>query len=272
MDRNILARNNVRIVGQGSEPMLLAHGFGCDQTMWRFVAPAFEATHKVVLFDFVGCGKSDARAYNARRYASLDGYARDVIEVCRAAELNDKVIFVGHSVSSIIGVLAAKMQPDLFKQLILIGPSPRYINDPPDYRGGFERAEIEGLLDLMEKNYLGWASFLAPVVMKNAERPELKDELQQSFCAMDPKIARRFAEVTFMSDNRADLADVRVPALVMQCSDDAIAPEAVGEFTKERLPHSSLRLLEATGHCPHLSHPAETISVIKEYLASATAG
>ncbi len=238
--------------------------------MWRFVAPAFEDNYKVVLFDYVGCGGSDARAYDPKRYGSLDGYARDIVEICDAAELRD-VILVGHSVSAIIGVLAAKMRPGLFSQMIMIGPSPRYINEPPQYVGGFDRPEIEGLLDLMDKNFLGWASFLAPVVMQNQDRPELQGELEKSFCAMDPKIARRFAEVTFLSDNREDLKDFSIPSLIMQCSDDAIAPAAVGAYVRDRLPQSTLRMLRATGHCPHMSHPEETIEVMKEHLAALAA-
>ncbi len=256
----------MHISGQGIQPMLLAHGFGCDQTMWRFVAPAFEESYKVVLFDYVGCGRSDAHAYNAKRYGRLEGYALDIIEICDAADLRD-VVFVGHSVSAIIGVLAAKLRPELFSNMIMIGPSPRYINEPPDYFGGFDRSEIEGLLDLMDKNYLGWASFLAPVVMQNPDRPELQGELERSFCAMDPKIARRFAEVTFLSDNRTDLRDLQIRSLIMQCSDDAIAPAKVGQFVHEHLPQSTMRLLAATGHCPHMSHPLETIQVMKEHLA-----
>jgi sigma-B regulation protein RsbQ len=251
--------------------MLLGHGFGCDQTMWRFVTSAFEDNYKVVSFDYVGCGRSDVSAYNPKRYGTLDGYALDVVEVCEAADLQD-VIFVGHSVSAIIGVLAAKLRPGLFRQFIMIGPSPRYINDPPDYVGGFERTEIEGLLALMDKNYLGWANFLAPVVMQNADRPELQGELKRSFCAMDPKIARQFAEVTFFSDNRSDLEQVRVPSLVMQCAEDAIAPRMVGEYVHDHLPQSTIHLLNATGHCPHMSHPAETIQIMKDHLAKISAG
>lgn len=266
MNQDILRRNNVKISGQGAQPILFAHGFGCDQTMWRFVAPAFENSHKVVLFDYVGCGKSETRAYNNVRYGSLNGYVRDLLEVCNGAELRN-VIFVGHSVSAIIGILAAKQRPDLFERLILIGPSPRYINDLPEYQGGFERAEIEGLLDLMDKNFLGWAHFLAPLIMKNPDRPELGKELEGSFCAMDPAIARRFAEVTFFADNRADLANVDVPVLILQCSEDAIASERVGQYVRDHLPQSTFHLLRATGHCPHMSHPTETIAAIRDYLA-----
>ncbi len=268
MTRDILIRNNVKVFGRGTQPMLFAHGFGCDQNMWRFVTPAFEDDYRIVLFDYVGSGKSDLRAYSPERYSSLDGYAQDVLEICAALDLRD-VIFVGHSVSGVVGMLASIREPGRFSRLILVGPSPRYINDPPDYVGGFERADITGLLDVMEKNYIGWANFLAPVVMKNGERPELAGELEESFCSTDPTIARRFAEATFFSDNREDLAKVPVPSLIMQCSEDAIAPLEVGDYLSRHLPASTLRVLKATGHCPHMSHPEETIEVIKNYLAAA---
>lgn len=265
MTQNILVRNNVRVFGKGTQPMLFAHGFGCDQNMWRFITPAFEDDYRIVLFDYVGSGKSDLRTFSPERYGSLDGYAQDVLDVCAALELKD-MLYVGHSVSSVIGMLASIREPDRFERLILIGPSPCYINDPPGYVGGFERADIEGLLDVMEKNYIGWASFLAPVVMKNEGQPELTRELEESFCSTDPKIARRFAETTFFSDNRADLPQVPVPSLIMQCSEDAIAPLEVGDYLQKHLPHSTLRVMKATGHCPHMSHPEETIQLIKEYL------
>lgn len=267
MTQNILTRNNVKVFGKGTQPMLFAHGFGCDQNMWRFVTPAFEENYQIILFDYVGSGKSDLRAYSAERYANLDGYAQDVLDICSALELGD-VIFVGHSVSSVIGMLASIREPQRFERLIMIGPSPCYINDPAGYVGGFERADITGLLDVMEKNYIGWANFLAPVVMKNQERPELTRELEESFCSTDPKIARRFAEATFFSDNRTDLPKVTIPSLVMQCSEDAIAPLDVGDYLQSHLPGSTLRVMEATGHCPHMSHPDETIRIIKEYLSA----
>ena len=250
--------------GRGTEPMLFAHGFGCDQTMWRFVTPAFENDYRVVLFDYVGSGKSDWSAYDPQRYGTLDGYARDILEICQDMDLRD-VIFVGHSVSSMVGVLAANQEPDRFSHLILIGPSPRYINDS-DYVGGFERRDIEGLLDTMDRNYLGWASFLTPVIMKNPDRPELTKELEASFCSTDPEIARRFAEATFYADNRADLSKVRVPSLVLQCSEDAIAPREVGEYMHRHLIGSTFRMMEATGHCPHMSHPEVTVRLMKDYL------
>jgi sigma-B regulation protein RsbQ len=265
VDETIIRRNNVRTSGRGTQPMLFAHGFGCDQNMWRFVAPAFEEDYRVILFDYVGAGKSDIGAYDPARYASLDGYADDVLDICHALDLRDTV-FVGHSVSSMVGVLAANREPERFSRLVLVGPSPRYLNEPPDYVGGFERADLEGLLETMEKNYIGWANFLAPAIMKNPDRPELSEELEASFCSTDPVIARRFAEATFFADNRGDLAAVAVPSLVMQCSEDMIAPPEVGEYLSRTLPGSTLRVLRATGHCPHMSHPAETIAVIREYL------
>jgi sigma-B regulation protein RsbQ len=264
MHHDVLTRNNVRVSGRGTRSMLFAHGFGCDQTMWRFVTPAFEQDYRIVLFDYVGSGRSDLGAYDAERYATLDGYAADVLDVIHALDLHD-VIFVGHSVSGMVGVLAANREPERFERLVLVGPSPRYVNDPP-YVGGFERADLEGLLETMEKNYIGWANFLAPAIMQNADRPELGRELEASFCSTDPVIARRFAEATFFSDNRADVRDVRVPSLIMQCSDDIIAPAAVGEFLHREMPGSTLRQLRATGHCPHMSHPEETIAAIRDYL------
>ncbi|HEV7763829.1 MAG TPA: alpha/beta hydrolase [Thermoanaerobaculia bacterium] len=263
---NALQRNNVKIRGNGPQTMLFAHGFGCDQNMWRYLTPAFENDYRLVLFDYVGSGGSDVAAYDEKRYSTLDGYAQDVLDVCEALDLRDAV-FVGHSVSCMIGLLAAKREPSRFRELVMVSPSPRYINDS-DYVGGFERADVEGLLELMDKNFIGWANFLAPVVMKNPDRPELGAELEASFCSTDPKIARRFAETTFLGDNRDDLADAPVPSLVLQCAEDAIAPVEVGHYLARHLPDSTLRLLKATGHCPHMSHPEETIAAIREYLDS----
>ena len=270
MKDEILRRNNVNVHGAGEQPMVFAHGFGCDQNMWRFVTPAFEDDYRIVLFDYVGGGGSDVAAYDPDRYGTLDGYAQDILDVVNALDLRD-VILVGHSVSSIIGVLAVNREPDRFERIIMIGPSPRYINDPPDYMGGFERAEIEGLLEMMDKNYIGWANFLAPAIMKNPDRPELGEELTDSFCSTDPVIARRFAEATFFADNREDLARLRTPALILQCADDMIASEQVGEYTHRQLPGSTLHFMKATGHCPHMSHPEETIQAMKEYLQHAHA-
>lgn len=265
MTQDILVRNNVKVFGKGKQAMVFAHGFGCDQNMWRFVTPAFEDDYQIVLFDYVGSGKSDIESYNANRYGDLEGYVQDVLDVYKALDLED-AIFVGHSVSSVIGMLASIREPRRFARLILIGPSPCYINEP-GYVGGFERADITGLLEVMEKNYIGWANYLAPVVMKNPDQPQLAQELEESFCSTDPKIARRFAEVTFFSDSRKDLAKVKTPSLIMQCSEDAIAPLEVGDYLARHLAQSELQVMKATGHCPHLSHPEETIKIIKEYLA-----
>jgi sigma-B regulation protein RsbQ len=264
---DILIRNNVKVFGKGTRPIMFAHGFGCDQNMWRFITQTFEDHYQIILFDYVGSGKSDLRAYSAERYGSLKGYAQDILDICDALNLKD-VIFVGHSVSGVISLLAAIAQPDRFSRLVLIGPSACYVNDPPDYVGGFEREDIAGLLDMMEKNYLGWANSLAPAIVQNAERPELAGELVESFCSTDPGIARRFAEATFLSDNRSDLA----PSLIMQCAEDIIAPVEVGKYMHKHLPGSTLRLMKAMGHCPHLSHPDETIQIIKEYLSETHAG
>ena len=268
MNSDVLARNNVTVLGQGTQPMLFAHGFGCDQNMWRFLVPAFADDYRIVLFDYVGSGRSDLAAYDAERYGSLDGYAQDVLDVCHALDLRD-VILVGHSVSAMVGVLAANREPERFAHLIMVGPSPRYLNEPPDYVGGFEPADIDGLLETMDRNYIGWATGLAPAIMKNPDRPELGAELTESFCSTDPVIARRFASATFLSDNRADLARVRVPTLVLQCSEDIIAPTTVGEYVHEQIPGSALRIMEATGHCPHMSAPEETIALVREYLDAA---
>jgi sigma-B regulation protein RsbQ len=244
--------------------MVFAHGFGCDQNMWRFVAPAFEDRYRVVLFDHVGAGGSDLSAYDEVRYASLQGYADDVLELCEELDLED-VVFVGHSVSGMIGVLAAKSQPARFAKLVLVSPSPRYLDDE-GYVGGFRPADIDELLESLDSNYLGWSSAMAPVIMGNPDRPELGAELTESFCRTDPDIARRFARVTFLSDNRVDLTDVPVPALVLQCSSDAIAPVAVGEYVHRALPESSLVVLRATGHCPNLSAPEETVAAMEAFL------
>ena len=268
MAASVISRNNVKVTGAGTQPMLFAHGFGCDQNMWRFVAPAFADDYRIVLFDYVGAGRSDLAAYDPERYASLDGYAQDVLDICHELDLRD-VVLVGHSVSAIIGILAANREPERFAHLILIGPSPRYVNEHPGYVGGFERADIEGLLETMDRNYIGWANDLAPAIMKNPDRPELGEELAESFCSTDPVVARRFAEATFYSDNRSDLARVRVPSLVLQCSDDIIAPVSVGEYVHRHTPGSTLRIMHAKGHCPHMSAPEETIALMREYLRTA---
>lgn len=248
----------------GGQPMLFAHGFGCDQNMWRLVVPAFEDRYRVVLFDHIGAGRSDLSAYDRRRHSSLDGYADDVLEICAALEL-ERAIFVGHSVSTMIGVVAAIREPERFEKLVLIGPSPCYVDDG-DYVGGFSRDDIDELLESLDSNYLGWSSAMAPLIMGNPDRPEPGEELTNSFCATDPEIARQFARVTFLSDNRLDLPRVRIPTLVLQCSDDPIAPRPVGEYVRDQIPDSRLVQLDATGHCPNLSAPEETVAAIEAFL------
>jgi len=261
----VVERNNVTVRGQvGAQPMMFAHGFGCDQNMWRHVAPAFEDEYRVVLFDHVGAAGSDLTAYDRDRYSSLQGYADDVLEILRELELRD-VVFVGHSVSAMIGVLAAAKEPERFAKLVLVGPSPRYIDDE-DYVGGFTHEDIEGLLESLDSNYLGWSAAMAPVIMGRPDQPEFGEELTNSFCRTDPEIARHFAHVTFMSDNRDDLESVRTPALILQCADDVIAPAVVGEYVHQRLPGSTLVHMEARGHCPNLSAPDETIAAIRTFL------
>ncbi|MGO4920250.1 alpha/beta fold hydrolase [Maribacter spongiicola] len=264
---DILKRNNVKVFGNGTQVIMFAHGFGCDQNMWRFISPAFVDDYKIVQFDYVGCGNSDTSAYNEGKYGSLYGYAQDVLDICDVLNLQN-VIFIGHSVSSMIGVLASLQAPKVFKNLILVSPSSKYIDDT-DYVGGFSEEDLEGLLDVMDNNYTGWAKFLALMVMKNAERPELTEELENSFCAADPAINRNFARVTFFSDNRDDIVRVKLPTLILQCSDDDIAPDTVGEFIHKKISGSTIVRMNATGHCPHMSHPEETIAAIKNFLTKA---
>lgn len=262
---NVAARYNLTIRGRADgTPMIFAHGFGCDQNMWRLVAPHFEDDFRVVLFDHAGAGKSDPAAYDKQRHNTLQGYADDVLRICRELDLR-QVIFVGHSVSAMIGVLAAIAEPDRFAKLVLVGPSPRYLDDT-GYVGGFVEADLTDLLDSLDSNYLGWSTAMAPVIMGNPDRPELGAELTASFCRTDPDIARQFARVTFLSDNRADLAKVGTPALVLQCSNDVIAPVSVGEYVRDALAGSTYVLLDATGHCPNLSAPAETTAAIAAFV------
>lgn len=244
--------------------MVFAHGFGCDQNMWRFVAPAFEESFRTILFDHVGAGGSDVSAYDPLRYASLEGYADDVVDLCRELGVRGGV-YVGHSVSAMIGILASKKAPELFDDLVLVGPSPRYI-DEGDYVGGFSEAQIHELLEFLDSNYMGWSRAMAPAIMGNSDRPELSEELTNSFCRTDPDIAKAFARATFLGDNRSDLADVPARVLVLQCSDDVIAPQCVGEFVHKSLPGSELVVMKATGHCPNLSAPKETIEAIRAFV------
>ncbi len=265
---DVRTRNNVTISGRhDGQPMLFAHGFGCDQHMWRFVAPVFEDRFRIVLFDHVGAGGSDVTAYAPDRYTTIADYARDILEISRELDL-DRMIFVGHSVSAMMGVVAAAHEPARFDKLVLVGPSPRYIDDD-GYVGGFTREDIDGLLESLDSNYLGWSRQMAPVIMGNPDRPDLRDELTNSFCRADPEIQRNFARVTFLGDNRSDRERATIPALVLQCSEDAIAPPSVGAYVADRLPNAELVVMRATGHCPNLSAPQETIDAIEAFLSSA---
>ena len=261
---SVIERNNVHVRGAGERAMIFAHGFGCDQNMWRFVEPAFEDGFKTILFDHVGAGGSDLTAYSKTKYSTLAAYAGDIVEIGRELGLTDAV-FVGHSVSSMMGALAAQQAPGMFGKLVMIGPSPRYINDG-QYIGGFSEPQIEELLQFLESNHLGWSAQMAPAIMGNPDRPELGEELTNSFCRTDPEIAKAFARVTFTSDNRADLSKVNVPTLILQCREDIIASKEVGEFVHRSIPSSEMIMLEATGHCPNLSAPDEVIAAIRTFI------
>jgi sigma-B regulation protein RsbQ len=264
---DLVAQHNVVLRGRlDGQPMLFAHGYGCDQNMWRHVAPAFEDDFRVVLFDHIGAGRSDLSAYDSDRHGSLAGYARDVLDLCRELDLQ-QVVFVGHSVSAMIGVLAALEEPARFAKLVLVSPSPRY-TDEGDYVGGFAPADIDEMLDSLDSNYLGWSTAMAPVIMGNSDRPELGAELTASFCRTDPAIARRFARVTFTSDNRDDLPRVSTPTLVLQSADDVIAPVSVGEYVRNAIPGARMAVLDATGHCPNLSAPEATVDAIAAFVRS----
>lgn len=259
-------RNNVQVAGSGPVTLLFSHGFGCDQNMWRFLQPAYERRYRTILYDLVGSGHSDLSAYDRAKYGSLQGYADDVVEIVEAFA-SGPCVFVGHSVSAMIGLLANVKRPELFAAQVMIGPSPCYINDA-DYFGGFERQDIEGLLETMESNYLGWSSNMAPAIMGVPERPELAEELTNSFCRTDPDIARHFARVTFLSDNRADLPRLQAPTLVLQCSDDIIAPMQVGQYLERTIPNCRMAVIRNQGHCPHMSAPGPSSDAIDSFLAS----
>ncbi|MGM7443438.1 alpha/beta fold hydrolase [Streptomyces tunisiensis] len=264
---SILRRNNVRVTGAATgRPVVLVHGFGCDQNMWRLVEPLLAEDHPLVLFDYVGAGRSDLSAWQEDRYSSLDGYARDLVEVCEELDLRDAVV-VGHSVSAMTGVLAAAAAPERVGALVMVCPSPRYI-DEDGYRGGFSAEDIDELLESLESNYLGWSAAMAPVIMGNPDRPELGEELTNSFCATDPDIARVFARTTFLSDSRKDLETVTVPTLILECEQDVIAPREVGAYVHAAVEGSELVTLDAVGHCPQLSAPEATASAIRAFLSS----
>lgn len=264
----ILARNHVRVEGTSGPVLLFAHGFGCNQTMWNRITPAFAATHRQVLFDYVGSGQSDISAFKATRYANLQGYAQDLLEVCDALDLHQGVTFVGHSVSCTVGMLAAIARPQLFERMVLLGPSPCFLNHPPDYLGGFEREDLNDLLTLMDQNYMGWANYLAPVASGQDASGTISGELSNSFCSTDPVVARVFAQATFFADHRADLPHVQPPCLVLQHRHDALAPLSVGDFVHAQLPHSTLKVLDVSGHCAHMSHPDLVVQAMRDYFSA----
>ena len=264
---DLIKRNNIRVIGDGDRVILFAHGFGCDQNVWRHVIKAFQSDYKCIVFDYVGAGGSDHSFYDTKKYSNLDGYAQDVLDICEEFQLQD-AIFIGHSVSSMIGVRAAISNPYYFSKLIFVAPSPCYINEK-DYVGGLERSDLMDLLAMMDSNYLGWSSMIAPMVMGTPDRPELGEELTGNFCATDPKIAREFAKVTFLSDSRADLQKLTVPSLTLQCSNDMLAPLSVGYYIEHHTADNTLVILDAVGHCPHLSAPQETNRAIRSFLDSA---
>lgn len=261
---DILKRNNVVVKGRGPETMIFAHGFGCSQKMWKHVAPHFEEQYRTILFDYVGSGQSDAGSYSSKRYSTLQGYAQDILDICHELGIKDAIL-VGHSVSSMIAVTAALQEPACFKKLVLVSPSPYYFPDG-DYKGSFEREDVDALFEMMNNNYLGWSSFLAPVVMGNADKPELTEELANSFCSTDPSIAKEFAKVAFYSDTRSDLPKLKTESLTLQCAQDALAPEETGIYIEKHTPNNTLVNLKATGHCPHISAPEEVVCSIKAYL------
>lgn len=265
MAEGVLARHHVTDMGSGDRVIVLAHGFGCDQRMWRQVAPDLAVDHRVILFDHVGSGRSDASSWRPERYASLADYGRDVIDILDALK-GGPVVFVGHSVSSSIGMLAAIARPELFERLVMLCPNPCFVNDPPAYEGGFEREDIMDLLELMDRNMSDWANFFAPVAMKNDDKPALRSELAHSLCAGDPVIVRHFAQLVFWADVRDQLPLLHVPSLILQGGDDSIAPLSVGDYMHAHLPQSTLVRMDASGHCPHMSHPAETVQLIRAYL------
>ncbi|WP_299825739.1 alpha/beta hydrolase [uncultured Pontibacter sp.] len=261
---DVIKRNNVRVIGEGDQAIIFAHGFGCSQNVWRHLVSAYQSKFKLILFDFVGAGQSDLNAYDPVKYSSLDGYTKDVLEILETLNIKN-VLYIGHSVSSMIGVKAAIAQPSYFSKLIFVSPSPCYINDE-EYIGGLDKEDLANLLELMDSNYLGWSSFLAPQVMGNPDRPALGEELVENFCATDPDIAKEFARVTFLSDSRDDLERLLTESLTLQCSEDILAPLEVGYYLEKKAKGNTLKLLKATGHCPHLSAPEEVIAAINAYI------
>lgn len=264
MIEDVQRRNNITITGSGKQTLVLAHGFGCDQTMWRFLEPYFRDRFRIVVFDYVGCGRSDPKAFSAKKYASLDGYAQDIIDVCEAVDVSDAIL-IGHSVSAMTGLIASIKAPDRIAKICMVCPSPYFLNDPPEYHGGFERADLEELIGLMEKNYIGWANNLAPLVM-GLDGEALVEELAQSFCSTDPLFAKTFAKATFFSDCRGLLAQSSKPTLVLQSSHDALAAVSVGQFVHSQMQNARIQVVPANGHCLHMTHPNDIAPVIEKFV------
>ncbi len=260
----VLKRNNVSVIGSGKNIAVLAHGFGCDQTMWRFLIPKLEDDFTIVLFDYTGCGQSDASFFDREKYQSLTGYAQDLIEICDALAAHS-VVFFGHSVSSIIGILAAKQRPDLFAEMVLVCPSPCFLNFPPDYHGGFDQADLEELINLMDKNHVGWANYLAPLVVGDNHPEEMTVMLADSFCSTDPMYLKPFAKATFFSDHREDLAACFVPSLILQSGNDSLAATQIGEYMAKKMPNSVLKVVQSNGHCLHMTNPDEVVMAFKHF-------
>lgn len=253
---DIISRNNVKVFGTGEHTLLLAHGFGCDQNMWRFVTSNLSKYFRIIQFDYVGSGNSDVSAFDVEKYSSLEGYAEDIIDICQVFEL-EKITLVGHSVSSMIGLIASVKAPQYFENIVMVCPSPCFLNQPPDYLGGFDRADLEELIELMDKNYIGWANYLGPLVMGAENSVEMIKELSDSFCSTDPIIAKTFAKATFFSDLRNLLPQAKHPALILQSGTDALAATSIGVFMHDSMPNSELKVIEAEGHCLHMTHPNE---------------
>jgi len=266
---NVIKRNNVTVRGTEGSVIVYAHGFGCNQDMWNRITPAFDSSHRQVLFDYVGSGKSDSSCFDIKRYSTLQGYAQDILDVCDALDLHRDVIFVGHSVSCSTGILASIARPELFSRMVLVGPSPCFLNHPPEYLGGFERDDLEGLLALMEQNYIGWANYLAPIVSGDAREAKVSNELYDSFCSTDPLLAQVFAKATFFADNRKEFSLATCPALILQHQKDALVPLGVADYMHQALKNSTLTLLDVMGHSAHMSHPELVIKAMRDYLTTA---
>lgn len=268
MQMNVVKRNNITVSGEAQPVLVYAHGFGCNQNMWSRVTPAFQTSHRQVLFDYVGSGRSDMASFSTGKYSTLPGYVDDLLDVCSALDIQGNATFIGHSVSCSIGLLASIAKPELFSRMILLGPNPCFINHPPHYSGGFEKSDLEGLLELMDQNYLGWASYLAPIVSSQDAQGAVTVELSNSFCSTDPTTASAFAAATFFADNRSDLSKVSSPCLILQHRHDALAPLSVGEYMHDQIPGSTLKVLEVSGHCAHMSHPDLVIRAISDFIGA----